>query len=110
MAYRWKPSASQRRAFAEKMKDPAEQAAYNDRKAGKAANRRAGSRYDYNIAGGNYIPTREQYNFAMAAIIEMTLSPEQENACSMVISAFNCNEPTHHDNIHIVNEMRRAEG
>jgi len=28
MAYKWKPSASQRRAFAERMKDPAEQAAY----------------------------------------------------------------------------------
>lgn len=37
MAYKWKPSA---RAFAEKMKDPQEKAAYEQRKADRVEKRR----------------------------------------------------------------------
>ena len=36
MGYKWKPNASQRREFAERMKDPEEQEAYDTRKREKA--------------------------------------------------------------------------
>lgn len=52
MSYKWRPSKSQARAFAERMKDPAEAAAYNDRKATKAAKRRAGS--SFNVPYGEW--------------------------------------------------------
>lgn len=107
MAYKWKPSASQRRAFAEKMQDPAEATAYTARKLAKANKRRAGSAFDYKKAGGQYIPTRAQHNEAFRALTEDTLSPTQEEACNLVMSAFALNEKVHHDHIHIVNEIIR---
>jgi len=55
MSYRWKPNASQRRAFAEKMKDPEEQQAYNDRKREKRL-------YD-NWKDKDFVPTKDQYVF-----------------------------------------------
>ena len=106
MSYKWKPSASQRRAFAERMKDPAEQAAYEERKAEKAQKRRATSKFDYGTAGGNYVPTREQHDFCFNNI-HMFVTSEEVDAANMVMSGFVCNERVHHDYIHIVNEKRR---
>lgn len=51
MGYKWKPSASQRRAFAEKMSSPEERAGYYENKEAKAQKRRASSQFDYNSAG-----------------------------------------------------------
>ena len=107
MAYKWKPSASQRRAFAEKMQDPAKAAAYAARKSAKANKRRAGSAFNYEKAGGKYIPTQAQHNEAFRALTEDNLSPAQEEACNLVMSAFALNENVHHDHIHIVNEIMR---
>jgi hypothetical protein len=107
MGYRWKPSASQRRAFAERMQDPSEREAYEQRKREKADKRRAGSQYDYAKAGGNYIPTKIQFDIALRAIGELDLTPQEIDACNQVVGAYTCNEKTHHDNIHIVNEFVR---
>lgn len=107
--YRWKPSASQRKAFAEKMKDEGERQAYEQRKADKAAKKRAGSKFDYSTAGGNYKPTEFQNKAAFKFLSKGNLTMEQQEACNMVISAYSLNEPVHHDYIHIVNEMSRRE-
>lgn len=107
MSYKWKPSASQRREFAERMQDPREQAAYEQRKKNKADKRRSGSKFDYHSAGGNYVPTREQYNFC-SRNIHLFGSQEQLNAANMVMFGYLCNDAVDHDNIHIVNEIRRA--
>lgn len=110
MAYRWKPSASQRRAFAERMQNPAEKAQYEQRKLDKEQKRRASSKFDYNSAGGNYIPTQSQYNhaFEFAGKPELTLTAEQLSAIDMVMYGYTCQEKVHHDYIHIVNELIRS--
>jgi hypothetical protein len=122
MAYKWKPSASQRRAFAEKMQDPDEQAAYQARKQNKADKLRAGSSFDYGSAGGNYVPTQAQYAFCLE---NMHLAQIQDDKVrngdadpypnnircvdvfNQVMYGFTCQEKVHHDYIHIVNELRR---
>lgn len=107
MGYKWKPSATQRRAFAEKMNnDPEYAAAYNERKEAKAEKRRAGSKFDYETAGGNYIPTKDQYEFA-ATCNRDNLTPEQWDALNQVEYGYTCQEKIHHDYIHIINELRR---
>lgn len=105
MSYKWKPSKSQRRAFAEKMSDPAEQAAYYQIKEDKATRRRAGSSFDYGSAGGEYVPTEAQYKFTMS--FEGDCTREQREAFNMVQYGYNCKEKVHHDFIHIVNELIR---
>jgi len=107
MAYKWKPSASQRRAFAERMKDPEEQIVYNQRKEDKADKRRATSQYNYNSAGGNYVPTTLQYDTAMIAMQSQELTPDQQDACNHVIYGYNYQEKINHDHIHVVNELFR---
>lgn len=107
MAYRWKPSATQKRAFAERMKDPAEQIAYQQRKEDKAAKRRVGSKFDYSSAGGNYVPTQFQYEQAVK-FLGAELTSEQKDACNQVMYGYSCQEKIHHDYIHIVNELIRG--
>lgn len=109
MAYtkRWKPSVSQRKAFAERMTDPVEQAAYEQRKKDKADKRRAGSRFDYHTAGGKYVPTSDQHSFCCSHNWS-DATPEQITARDRVMFGFSCNEKVHHDYIHIINELRRA--
>lgn len=106
MACKWKPSASQRKAFAEKMKDPNEQAAYNDRQAEKAAKKRDGSKFDYKIAGGAFVPTKAQHDYAVFDR-SMNTTKEHDDACDMVAGAYACNDKCDHDYIHIVNELIR---
>lgn len=107
MGYKWKPNASQRRDFAQRMSNPDERADYEASKKAREDKRRAGSQYDYHTAGGMYIPTQAQYETAMTNMGEGT--PEQQNACMMVQSAWVCQEKCHHDYIHIVNEIRRSQ-
>lgn len=104
MGYKWKPSASQRREFAAKMSDPIERAAYYENKEAKAAKKRAGSQFDYNSAGGNYIPTQAQYNAAVEAI-----GTGIDNDCNRVIYGYTCQEKVHHDHIHVINEYLRKQ-
>ncbi len=103
MGYKWKPSASQRRAFAAKMQDPFEKAQYEANKEAKAAKRRESSQFDYNSAGGNYIPTQAQYHAAIEAI-----GTGIDNDCNMVIYGYTCQENVHHDHIHVINEFLRS--
>jgi hypothetical protein len=106
MSYKWKPSASQRRAFAEKMKDPAERTAYETRKRERAEKRRGKSRFDYEKAGGEYIPTKAQHDFCLNLPAETT--PAQLEAANMILYGYGCLEKVHHDYIHIINDMIRA--
>lgn len=108
MAYRWKPSKAQRREFAQRMQDPDEKAAYEARKVEKAEKRRAGSKFDYNSAGGRYVPTKEQHDFCFNNM-HLFATSEEVDAANMVMSGFVCNERVHHDYIHIVNEKRRSQ-
>ena len=57
MTYKWKPSKSAKREFAQNMQDSEFANAYNQRKEDRATNRRVKSAFDYNTAGGNYVPT-----------------------------------------------------
>lgn len=106
MAYKWKPNASQRKAFAEKMQDPEEARAYEARKEEKAAKRRAGSKFNYQTAGGNYVPTKAQHDFAMENS-HLAVTMEEQTAFNDVIYGYSCQEKVHHDYIHIVNEKIR---
>lgn len=104
---KWKPSKTQRRQFAERMQNPEERAAYEARKRERADKRRAGSKYEYASAGGEYIPTREQYAAAMEMNTTAATTAEERSAANMVIYGYNCQEKVHHDYIHLVNEYRR---
>ena len=108
MSYKWKPSASAKRAFAERMKDPNEALEYEQRKADKAANRRKNSQFDYNSAGGQYVPTKNQYDVAINILmVGNNITEEQKNAANMVIFGYTNNDKIHHDFIHIINEYQR---
>lgn len=107
-AYKWKPSATQRRAFAQRMQDPSEQAAYEKRKQDKADKRRAGSKFDYGTAGGYYVPTKAQYDFATNNM-HLAKTIEEKSAFNDVIYGYGANEKVHHDSIHVVNEKMRSQ-
>lgn len=107
MTYKWKPSASQKRAFAENMKDKEYSNAYNERKAQKANKRRETSKYDYNTAGGQYIPTTAQ-NDAAFELLQKDATQEQKEAANMILYGYSCKEKIHHDHIHVVNEYIRS--
>ncbi|MDR2291977.1 MAG: hypothetical protein LBE11_00705 [Prevotellaceae bacterium] len=107
MAYskKWRPSASQKREFAQNMQNPEYAAAYYKRKEERAEKRRATSKYDYGSAGGAYVPTEAQYEFCMS---HMDMFDSQEcEAANMVISGYLCQDKVHHDYIHVVNEKIR---
>jgi len=106
MGYKWRPSKSQRRAFAQRMQNEDERLAYEERKRKREEKRRENSTFNYESAGGNYIPTEHQYHVANE-MMRGDCTPQQINAATLVISAFVCNERVHHDYIHIVNEYYR---
>lgn len=103
---KWKPSASQRRAFAERMKDPEEKKLYEQRKIAHSEKRRSKSKFDYNSAGGNYVPTKEQRDFCMNNM--HLFSVGEQEAANMVIFGYDNQEKVDHDMIHVVNEKRRS--
>jgi hypothetical protein len=88
------------------MQDPDEKAAYEERKAARAEKRRATSQFDYESAGGMYVPTREQMNFCVLHM-ELFTIPKERDAADIVITGYVCNDKVHHDFIHIVNEKIR---
>ena len=109
MGYKWRPSKTARREFAQKMNnDPEFAQAYNDRKAARDDKRRSGSQFDYKSAGGNYVPTKAQHDAAFRHLTT-DLTSEQVDACNQVIYGYSCSEKVHHDFIHIVNELTRKE-
>jgi len=108
MRYKWKPSKAQRREFAERMAtDTAYREAYYQRKEQRAEKRRSTSKFDYQTAGGEYIPTEHQ-NKAAFELLNLNPTPEQREACNMVLYGYSCKEKVHHDFIHIVNEYIRS--
>ena len=107
MGYKWKPSKSARREFAQKMQNDVEFANdYYARKELKAEKQRKGSKFDYNSAGGNYTPTRQQHDFCFNHP-ECFETSEEINAKNIIMSGYAMNEPVYHDFIHIVNEKLR---
>ena len=99
--YKWRPSASQRREFAERMQDPEEKAAYEERK-----------RLKHSYEGfkeKDFVPTKEQHDFCMQHS-DLFVTSEQMEALNMVTSAYASNEKCNHTYIHIVNELRRSTG
>lgn len=99
--YKWKPNATQRREFAERMKDPEEQKAYSERKYAKTHYNIDDSR---SFANGSFVPTEMQYKIAIN-MLNQELSNEEFNAATQVSSAYICQDKTHHDYIHIVNHF-----
>lgn len=107
MKYRWSPTAAQRRAFAERMQnDPVYAAAYTERKRKRLEKKKAESQFDYDGAGGYYIATKEQHDFAVFDRCGV-INPQQEDACNQVAYSYICKQKIHHDFIHIVNELMR---
>lgn len=104
MAYRWRPSASQRRAFAERMQDPQEQKAYDERKQEKKET--FVKSFGQTGTGSSYVPTQAQHDYAVFDR-SMNETSEHDNACNMVAHAFACNQRCDHHYIHVVNELRR---
>lgn len=108
MGYKWKPSKTAKREFAQKMNNDAEfKAAYEQRKVDKATKKRATSKFDYNTAGGDYVPTKAQHDFCLFNQ-NLAETSEQINAFHQVVYGYSCNEKVSHDCIHIVNELRRS--
>ena len=103
MAYRWKPNASQRREFAERMKNPEEQTAYLERK--KIKNSYVGFKDKF------FVPTKMQYDFAMSILSNglSEMSHVTANACNFIISAWVCQDKVHHDYIHVINSIQRGD-
>ncbi|MBN1969610.1 MAG: hypothetical protein JW870_09605 [Candidatus Delongbacteria bacterium] len=106
MAYKWKPNATQRREFKERMQDPILRAEHEQNKANGAAKKRSSSKFDYESASGYYLPTKIQFD-ASNRMLFSDVSEEQKTAANNIISAHVCGFKTHHDNIHIVNEWIR---
>lgn len=96
--YKWKPNASQRHAFAEKMKDPEEKKAYEEQKAFKCS-------YE-GFKDKNFVPTKEQHDFCFTHP-ELFITIEEQDTMNIVCSGFSCNEKVDHNMIHIINEKRR---
>ena len=107
MAYKWKPNASQRRAFAQRMQNPEEKASYEERK--HLRNSFEG------FKNKEFVATREQHNFCLSNMnLAYKYDEEHEgnqitakDAFNQVLYSFSCNEKIHHDYIHIVNEIIR---
>lgn len=108
MSYKWKPSKSARREFAQKMQNDQQFATdYYNRKSEKAEKRRAGSKFDYNTAGGSYIPTKAQHDFCLQNP-DLFVTVEENQAANEVIFGYTCQEKVKHDSIHVVNEKIRT--
>lgn len=108
MPYKWKPTKAQKREFAERMAtDTAYSEAYHQRKEQRAETRRSTSKFDYKTAGGEYTPTESQ-NKAAFELLGFNPTPEQKEACNMVLYGYSCKEKVHHDFIHLINEYIRS--
>lgn len=108
MSYKWKPTRSQRRAFAERMANDEEfREAYYERKEKRAERRRQSSKFDYSTAGGWYVPTKVQFDAACELALKSPTN-EQREACDIVIYGYLNKETVHHDYIHIINEYIRS--
>lgn len=99
--YKWKPNASQRKEFAQRMKDPEEQAIYLERKHAKNSYNPNDSR---SFANRCFIPTQFQYEVAVN-MLGKDLTDEQKHAAKIVMSGYSCQDKVHHNYIHIINHF-----
>ena len=88
--------------------DAAYREAYYQRREERAEKRLSTSKYDYQSAGGEYIPTEIQYKAAFELLSKLNPTAEQREACNMVFYGYSCSEKIHHDYIHIINEYIRS--
>lgn len=103
----WKPSKSQRKAFAIRMQTDSEYAeAYHARQKARIDKCQASSQFNYESRGGMYIPTQAQHDFCFNNM-NLFVTDEQKNAANMVMYGWSCQERIHHDYIHVVNEVIR---
>ena len=86
--------------------DTAYSEAYYQRKEQRAEKKRSTSKFDYQTAGGECIPTESQ-NKAAFELLNLNPTPEQKEACNMVLYGYSCKEKVHHDFIHLINEYIR---
>jgi len=108
MGHKWKPTQAQRREFAERMAtDTAYSDSYYQRKKKVAEKKRSASKFDYQTAGGEYIPTESQFKAAFD-LLNLNPTAEQKEACNMVWYGYSCEEKVHHDFIHLINEYIRS--
>ncbi len=107
MSYKWKPSKQQRKNFAENMQnDSSFRKAYYERKEKRLQKRRSTSNFDYEKAGGEFVPTKQQHDAAFELSFRNP-NQEQKEACDIVMFGFSNKEKVHHDYIHIINEYIR---
>jgi hypothetical protein len=108
MGRKWKPTKAQRREFAERMAtDTAYSELYYQRKKKVAERKRLASKFDYQTAGGDYVPTKAQFEAAFD-LLNLNPTAEQKEACDMVLYGYSCKEKVHHDFIHLVNDYIRS--
>lgn len=107
MRKHWRPTKAQAREFAKSMQNEEYAKAYYERKEARAEKRRASSAYSYDSAGGEYVPTKTQSDFAWEMVQWMLITEEEKEAANMVMTAFACGMKVDHDCIHIINERRR---
>jgi hypothetical protein len=106
MSYKWRPSKTARREFAQKMNnDPEFANEYNARKQAKEEKKRSTSAFDYQKAGGEYVPTKAQHDFCLENMGQFV--PSEIEAANQILYGYSCNEKVHHDYIHIINELMR---
>jgi hypothetical protein len=101
MSYKWKPNASQRAAFCEKMKNEDEKLAYLKRKESK--------KLYANWKDKDFVPTKFQYEYALKLKSNENISETVNNACNQIMYGFSCNEKINHFFIHIINSIERGE-
>ena len=108
MRHKWKPTQAQRREFAERMAtDTAYSDSYYQRKKKVAEKKRSASKFDYQTAGVEYIPTESQFKAAFD-LLNLNPTAEQKEACNIVWYGDSCEEKVHHDFIHLINEDIRS--
>jgi len=104
----WKPSAKQKADFALKMQNPnfvADREAKQERKQEK---RIAASAFDYPTAGGKFIPTLQQHDYALGNMrtAERLGSPYLDSFRAVTV-AYVAQIAVSHDDIHRVNTVIR---
>ena len=106
---KWKPSANQKAAFILKMQDPdfvADREAKQERKQEK---RIAASAFDYPTAGGKFIPTLQQHDYALANMrTAERLGSAYLDSFRAVTVAYVAQIAVSHDDIHRLNQIIRT--
>ena len=104
---KWKPSKAARREFAEKMQNPGYAEQYYARKKARADKRRGGSEFNYETAGGYYVPSQNQHYQALK-LLKNNPTDQQREAAEIICVGYYNMDKVHNDYIHIINEWGRT--